>query len=47
LEQNQKLSFNLCVKINNDILTKINYNMRLLVRLIVDEIEEGDRYNWT
>ncbi|CAG8707527.1 25784_t:CDS:1 [Racocetra persica] len=45
LKQNQKLSFNLCVKIDDNILTKINHNMRLLVRLIVDKIEEGDRYN--
>ncbi|CAG8456975.1 13112_t:CDS:2 [Racocetra fulgida] len=47
IEQNSKIFFSICVKLDNDILVKVNHNMRLLVRLIVDEIKEGDGYNWT
>ncbi|CAG8704386.1 8133_t:CDS:2, partial [Ambispora gerdemannii] len=46
LEQDAGLFFNLCVKLNNDTLITAHHNMKLLVRLIVDEIEEGDGYKW-
>ncbi|CAG8660971.1 799_t:CDS:2, partial [Ambispora gerdemannii] len=32
--------------LNDDTLITAHHNMKLLVRLIIDEIEEGDRYKW-
>lgn len=45
LEQNSGLSFNLCVELD-DSFNAIRRDVKLMVRLIVDEIERGDGYDW-
>ncbi|CAG8853257.1 3012_t:CDS:2, partial [Gigaspora margarita] len=47
LEQDSSLVFNFRVELNDDILNAANNNMKTLVKLIVDEVEEGDGYHWT
>ncbi|CAG8611648.1 7430_t:CDS:1 [Cetraspora pellucida] len=47
LEEDLGISFNLRIKIDDNILANVQHDTKLLVKLIVDEIEEGDRYNWT
>ncbi|KAF0544537.1 hypothetical protein F8M41_002686 [Gigaspora margarita] len=47
LEEGSSISFNLRIELDNNTLTNARHNAKLLVKLIVDEIEEGDGYNWT
>ncbi|CAG8551498.1 4578_t:CDS:2 [Gigaspora margarita] len=41
LEQDTRLFFSFHVKLDDNILVKVHQNMKLLVKLIVDEIKEG------
>ncbi|CAG8728098.1 24745_t:CDS:2, partial [Gigaspora rosea] len=47
LDESSGISFNLCIELDNNTLTNAHNDTKLLVKLIVDKIEEGDRYNWT
>ncbi|CAG8796652.1 14498_t:CDS:1, partial [Gigaspora rosea] len=42
LEEDSGVSFNLCIELDDNILTNAHNDTKLLVKLIVDEIEEGD-----
>ncbi|CAG8848470.1 29585_t:CDS:1, partial [Racocetra persica] len=46
LEEDSGISFNLRIKIDDNTLTNAQHDTKLLAKLIVDEIEEGDGYNW-
>ncbi|CAG8644022.1 19648_t:CDS:2, partial [Gigaspora rosea] len=47
LEEDSSISFNLRIELDDNTLTNAHNNTKLLVKLIVDEIEEGDGYKWT
>ncbi|CAG8582761.1 7793_t:CDS:2 [Cetraspora pellucida] len=46
LEENSSISFNLCIELDDNMLMNASNDTKLLVKLIVDEIEEGDEYIW-
>ncbi|CAG8759024.1 447_t:CDS:2, partial [Gigaspora margarita] len=44
LEEGSGISFNLCIELDNNTLTNAHHDTKLLVKLIVDEIEEEHEY---
>ncbi|RIB10878.1 hypothetical protein C2G38_2263281 [Gigaspora rosea] len=44
LEEDSSISFNLRIELDDNTLTNAHNNTKLLVKLIVDEIEEGDGF---
>ncbi|CAG8836558.1 27582_t:CDS:2, partial [Gigaspora margarita] len=44
LEEGSGISFNLCIELDNNTLTNAHHDTKLLVKLIINEIEEGDRF---
>ncbi|CAG8779555.1 17740_t:CDS:1, partial [Dentiscutata erythropus] len=47
LEYNNKLYINFRIILEEEILNIADINIKLIAKLIVDEIEEADGYNWT
>ncbi|KAF0562302.1 hypothetical protein F8M41_000075 [Gigaspora margarita] len=41
-----KFSLTYCVQLDEDTIKDIDRNVRIIAKLIIDEIEEGDNYNW-
>ncbi|CAG8769209.1 20362_t:CDS:1, partial [Cetraspora pellucida] len=44
LEENSSISFNLCIELDDNMLINASNDIKLLIKLIVDEIEEEDEY---
>ncbi|KAF0429611.1 hypothetical protein F8M41_005664 [Gigaspora margarita] len=45
LEEGSSISFNLHIELDDNTLRNACYDTKLLVKLIVDKIKEGNRYN--
>ncbi|CAG8764035.1 10563_t:CDS:1, partial [Dentiscutata erythropus] len=46
LEPDDSLILAFCVKLDEDTLSAADVNVRMIAKLIVDEVEKGDGYNW-
>ncbi|RIB12554.1 hypothetical protein C2G38_2200364 [Gigaspora rosea] len=47
LDEDAGISFNLCIELDDNTLTNAYNDTKLLVKLIVNEIEEGDRIGFS
>ncbi|CAG8655051.1 1982_t:CDS:2, partial [Racocetra fulgida] len=47
LEYNAELSHSFCIQLDENTLNNIETDVKIMAKLIIDEIEEGDSYNWT
>ncbi|CAG8460484.1 9539_t:CDS:1, partial [Cetraspora pellucida] len=45
LEYNAEFSFSFCIQLDENTLDNIETDVRIMAKLIIDEIEEGDSYN--
>ncbi|CAG8564321.1 10959_t:CDS:2, partial [Racocetra fulgida] len=47
LDDHAELSLTFCVRLDEATINDIDADVRVMAKLIIDEIEEGDNYKWT
>lgn len=46
LEPGAKLALNLSIKLDDEALTTASHDVKLLAKVVVDMVEDGDGYSW-